>query len=160
MTRAVGARGLGLAALLLAGPALAGEANPPLERVTVVIGGRVQVSAEVARTDRQRELGLSNRPTLGEGEGMLFLFGGVGPASIWMKEMRFPLDILWIKGGRIVMIKDRVRPMRPDRPPEVFTAEAEAVLEVLAGFAAAKGIAVGETVGYREAGAAGLGGNR
>ena len=160
MSRAAVGRALGLAALLLAGPALAGEANPPLERITVVIGGRVQVSAEVARTDRQRELGLSNRPFLGEGEGMLLLFGGVVPAGIWMKNMRFPLDIFWIKEGRIVMIKGRVQPMRPGRPPEVFTAEAEAVLEVPAGFAAAKGIVVGDTVRYREAGPAGPGGNR
>jgi uncharacterized membrane protein (UPF0127 family) len=77
-----------------------------------------------------------------------------------MKEMRFPLDIFWIKGGRIVMIKDRVRPMAPGRPPEVFTADAEAVLEVPAGFAAAKGIVVGDTVRFGEAGRAGPGGNR
>ena len=160
MNRAAVAPALALAALLLAGPAPAGEANPPLERITVVVGGRVEVSSEVARTDRQRALGLSNRAFLGEGEGMLLLFGGVGPASIWMKEMRFSLDIFWINGGRIVMIKDRVRPMGADCPPEVFTAEAEAVLEVPAGFAAAKGIVVGDTVRFREAGRAGPGGNR
>jgi len=127
-------------------PALAGEANPPLPRTTVVIAGRARVSAEVARTDRERELGLSNRPSLGPGEGMLFLFGGVGPASIWMKDMRFPLDILWIREGRIVMIRERANPLRPDRPPEISTAEADSVLEVPAGFAAARGLSVGDAV--------------
>jgi len=138
-----------LAAILLARPAVgatAGEANPPLPRTHLLIGGRARVRAEVARTDRQRELGLSNRPGLAEGEGMLFLFGGMGPAGIWMKDMRFPLDILWIRQGRIVMIKERAQPLRPGGPVEVFTAEADAVLEVPAGFAAAKGLVVGDTV--------------
>ncbi len=150
--------GLALAGLLLlAGSAPAGEVNPPLARATVIIAGRVRVAAEVARTDQERALGLSNRPALAEGEGMLFLFGGVGPASIWMKDMRFPLDILWIREGRIVMVKERARPLRPDRPPEIFTAEAEWVLEVPAGFAAAKGIVVGDTVRLSDAGLAGPG---
>lgn len=128
------------------GAAAAGEANPPLPRTQLQVAGRVRVQAEVARTDRERELGLSNRPGLAEGEGMLFLFGGVGPAGIWMKDMRFPLDILWIRQGRIVMIKERAQPLRPGGPVEVFTAEADAVLEVPAGFAAAKGLVVGDTV--------------
>ena len=143
----------------LAGAAPAAEVNPPLPRATVVVAGRARMSAEVARTDRERQLGLSNRRSLGEGEGMLFLFGGVGPASIWMKDMRFPLDILWIRGGRIVMIKERAQPLRPERAPEIFTAEADSVLEVPAGFAAAKGISLGDAVTV-EGGAAASGGNR
>lgn len=130
----------------LSGAGLAGEANPPLARSTVIVAGRVRLSAEVARTERERELGLSNRGSLGNGEGMLFLFGGVAPASIWMKDMRFPLDILWIRGGRIVMIEERAQPLRSDRRPEIFTAEADSVLEVPAGFAAANGISVGDAV--------------
>ncbi len=161
-SRLAAARGapLALVALLSAGPAPAGEANPPLPRTTVTIAGRVHVAAEVARTARERELGLSNRPGLGEGEGMLFLFATVEPASIWMKDMRFSLDIFWIREGRIVMIKDRARPLRPDGPPEFFTAVADMVLEVPAGFAAAKGIVVGDTVRIGGAGATGSRGNR
>ncbi len=148
----------GLAACL-GGVAGAGQVNPPLPRALVIVAGRARVSAEVARTDRERELGLSNRPGLRDGEGMLFLFGGVVPASIWMKEMRFPLDILWIRAGRIVMIKERAQPLRPDGPPEIFTAEADAVLEVPAGFAAAQGLSLGDAVAV-QGGPAGFGGNR
>jgi len=153
--------GISALALLacLAGAAAAAEVNPPLPRAAVVVAGRARVSAEVARTDRERQLGLSNRRSLGDGEGMLFLFGGVGPASIWMKDMRFPLDILWIRGGRIVMIKERAQPLRPEGPPEIFTAEADSVLEVPAGFAAAKGISLGDAVTLG-GGPAALGGNR
>jgi uncharacterized membrane protein (UPF0127 family) len=146
-------------AACLPGFAAAAEVNPPLPRTTVVIAGRARVSAEVARTDRERQLGLSHRRSLGDGEGMLFLFGGVGPASIWMKDMRFSLDILWVRGGRIVMIKERAQPLRPDRPPEIFTAEADSVLEVPAGFAAANGISVGDAVALG-GGPAAFGGNR
>jgi hypothetical protein len=147
-------------ALLVAGFALAGEVNPPLPRTTVTIAGRVHVAAEVAGTPRERELGLSNRPGLGEGEGMLFLFGAVVPAGIWMKDMRFSLDILWIRDGRIVMIKDRVKPLRPEGPPEIFTAAADMVLEVPAGFTATKGITVGDTVRIGGKDASGSRGNR
>jgi hypothetical protein len=154
----VGPPALALAAFL-ACAAAAAEVNPPLPRAAVVIAGRARVSAEVARTDRERQLGLSNRRSLGDGEGMLFFFGGVGPASIWMKDMRFPLDILWIRGGRIVMIKERAQPLRPDGPPEIFTAEADSVLEVPAGFAAAKGISLGDAVAVG-GGPAAFGGNR
>ena len=134
-------------AALLAPPVMgpAAEVNPPLPRTSVVIADRVRVSVEVARTDGERVLGLSNRPSLADGEGMLFQFGRVQPASIWMKDMRFPLDIIWIRNGRVVMIKERAVPLRPDRPAEVFTAEADVVLEVPAGFASAKKIAVGDT---------------
>lgn len=156
-------RGCGWLALALfaclSGPAPAAEVNPPLPRATVVIGARVRVSAEVARTDREREVGLSNRPVLRDGEGMLFLFGRVGPARIWMKDMHFPLDILWIREGRIVMIKERAQPLRPDRPPEIFGAEADSVLELPAGFAAARGISLGDAVALR-GGPGGSAGNR
>jgi uncharacterized membrane protein (UPF0127 family) len=91
---------------------------------------------------------------------MLFLFGAVVPAGIWMKDMRFSLDILWIRDGRIVMIKDRVKPLRPEGPPEIFTAAADMVLEVPAGFTATKGITVGDTVRIGGKDASGSRGNR
>lgn len=146
--RASAAAALALGLLLGApgGPAAGGEANPPLPRTNLTIGGRVRLRVEVARTERERELGLSHRPGLREGEGMLFLFGGVGPAGIWMKDMRFPLDILWVREGRIVRIVERAQPLRPGAPPEIFTALAEAVLEVPAGFAASRGLVVGDPV--------------
>lgn len=110
------------------------EAGAQAKRGKVVIGGRVEVSVELARSFEEHAKGLSGRSGLKEGEGMLFVFDGKGPRSIWMKGMRFPLDILWIVDGRITALERHVPPPSPDRPLQIYTHEAEMVLEVPAGF--------------------------
>ena len=40
--------------------------------------------------------GLSGRPGLKEGVGMLFLFPELEIHSMWMPDMKFPLDIVWL----------------------------------------------------------------
>jgi uncharacterized membrane protein (UPF0127 family) len=63
-----------------------------------------------------------------------------------MKDMRFPLDIIWIRAGRIVQIERNAPPLAPAGPERVYTATAELVLEVPAGFVAARKIQVGDPV--------------
>jgi len=40
--------------------------------------------------------GLSGRPSLASGTGMLFIFQALSKQSMWMPDMRFPLDIVWL----------------------------------------------------------------
>ena len=40
--------------------------------------------------------GLSRRPSLPKGTGMLFLFNSIERRTMWMPEMKFPLDIVWL----------------------------------------------------------------
>ena len=56
----------------------------------------VCVQAEVADTDASRQQGLMFRENLPEGQGMLFVFGTEGRYGFWMKNMKFPIDIIWI----------------------------------------------------------------
>lgn len=96
---------------------------------------------EVARTDQEKAQGLSGRNDIADGEGMLFIFDPPEQAAFWMKEMRFSLDMIWIKDGRIIAI-DRNLPLPQEgsstdqlptyRPP----AAVEAVLEIKGGAAA------------------------
>jgi len=51
---------------------------------------------EVAATVEEQSQGLSNRETLPENAGMLFPFNPPRVVPFWMKDMRFPLDIIWI----------------------------------------------------------------
>ena len=44
----------------------------------------------------ERSQGLSGRPNLAAGTGMLFVFEQAGSYAFWMKDMRFPLDMVWI----------------------------------------------------------------
>ena len=77
---------------------------------------------------------------------MLFVYDRPQPVSIWMKDMRFPLDILWIRGGRIVKIEKRAPPLDPNGPERTYTATADLVLEVPAGFTDRERIHLGDTV--------------
>lgn len=50
----------------------------------------------VAATPDIREKGLSGHAPLAVNEGMLFLFDDVRTKQFWMKDMLFPIDIIWI----------------------------------------------------------------
>jgi hypothetical protein len=126
--------------------ALGVEVNPPLATGTVVIAGRVTLTVELARTPEEQVRGLSGRPGLKPGHGMLFVYDRPHPVSIWMKDMRFALDIIWIRAGRIVAIEKHASPLTPQGPERVYTATADLVLEVPAGFADRQKIRVGDSV--------------
>jgi len=122
------------------------EVNPPLATGSLVIAGRVNLTVEVARTSAEQIRGLSGRPDLKPGHGMLFVYDRPQSVGIWMKDMRFPLDILWIRGSRIVKIEKQAPPLDPQGPERIYTATADLVLEVPAGFTDHRRIRVGDTV--------------
>ena len=109
---------------------------------TVLLGGRVTVRVEVAVTDKEHTRGLSGRPGLAPGTGMLFAYPAPSLRSMWMLGMRFPLDFLWIREGRIVDLFERVPPPRPGEQPRTVTSPepAQYVLELPAGFIRAHGL--------------------
>lgn len=108
----------------------------------IEIGGH-KIELEIADTDAARARGLSGRLKLGENEGMLFVFDQPGHYGFWMKEMNFPIDIIWIDEERqVVGIEHKVP---PESFPQVFYPReaVKYVLEVNAGFAAAHGLTEG-----------------
>jgi uncharacterized membrane protein (UPF0127 family) len=142
-----GETGLGLVILLaFAMPAVAVEINPPLTTGRVVIAGRVTLTVELARTAEEKIRGLSGRPHLKPGQGMLFVYDSPQPVSIWMKDMRFSLDIIWVRAGRIVQIEKRAPPLTSTGPGRIYTAMADLVLEVPAGFTDRQKIRPGDSV--------------
>jgi len=115
----------------------------------VTIGG-VTVRADVAETPETRARGLSGRSSLGELEGMLFLFDQPGLEGFWMKDMLIPIDIIWINDGAVVDILANAQPASEAIPPTfVPKAPANRVLEVPAGFAARHNIGLGSPVTIR-----------
>jgi uncharacterized membrane protein (UPF0127 family) len=109
---------------------------------TIAIGGR-QFTLLVADTESARELGLGARDSLAGDQAMLFVFDTPGNWGIWMKDMRFPLDILWLReDGTVLTI---ARNVATSTYPEVFspkTPDARFVIELNAG--AAAGVAEGD----------------
>jgi len=130
----------------LVAPAVAVDVNPPLPTGTIAIGDRVTVTVELARSLDEKVRGLSGRPGLKPGTGMLFVYDRPQPIGIWMKDMRFSLDILWIREGRVVHIERNAPPLTAVGPERVYTATGDMVLEVPAGFAADRKIKVGDSV--------------
>jgi hypothetical protein len=93
------------------------------------------VKAEIAETTDQRRQGLMFRDSLATDRGMLFVFKKEGIYKFWMKNMRFPLDIIWIsQDKRIVDIRQNAQPCQGPCESMVPAGQARFVLEVSAGF--------------------------
>lgn len=69
-----------------------------------------KINITVANTPELREKGLSGRDSLPENEGMFFTFDTPGYYGFWMKDMKFPIDIIFMKDGRVVTIFQNVQP--------------------------------------------------
>jgi hypothetical protein len=123
-------------------PVAPGEPAAPRARVTI---GVHVIDAEVADTPARKQRGLSGRPSLADGQGMLFPYQEPGLHAFWMPDMHFDIDILWIRTGRIVDVaadvsKDDARAVYRPREP------ADLVLELPAGTAKRRGFRVGDAV--------------
>ena len=118
------------------------------ENINFVKIGEQKIKVEVASTSENQEKGLSGREKIGENEGMLFVFKNSGEHLFWMKDMNFPIDIIWLnEEKKIVFLKENVS---PDTFPETFSSEKNSkyVLEVMAGFSQKNNLQEGETVQF------------
>ncbi len=118
------------------------EAEKPL----VIFNEKTPMRVTVLDGLAERKRGLSGRPSLDPNEGMLFVFSEDDYHGIWMKEMLFPIDIIWIdKDGVVVSVESAAR---PDSYPRVFepSAPARYVIETNEHFAESFGIRHGSTV--------------
>ncbi|MFH1430306.1 MAG: DUF192 domain-containing protein [Candidatus Uhrbacteria bacterium] len=120
-----------------------------LKRATVRIPDvNFLARVEVAQTPEQRRLGLSGRPPLAADSGMLFVFDHSDYHRIWMKDMLFGIDCIWIAGGQVIDVTHRLGVPEPGTPDESIAIyqpreAVPLVLEVPDGTAAAFGIAPG-----------------
>lgn len=122
----------------------------PRPKVLVKIGER-EVDATLSKTQEEMSRGLGGVEFLEENEGMLFDFTvSHAPTAFWMKDMIIPIDIIWIKDGKIIQIDTNAMP-QPEAadgqlklyPP--IDRGVEYVLEVNAGFCEKNNIFVGDT---------------
>lgn len=96
--------------------------------------GTTRINVEIAQTEAEQERGLSGRADLPENHGLLFVYTQDARPAFWMKEMNFPIDIIWLdKNLTVVGIE---RNISPDTYPQTFSSPAPIRygLEVRAGF--------------------------
>ncbi len=115
--------------------------------LTSPAGHSVEVTAEIARTEQTRRMGLMGRTELPNGHGMLFEFPQEQELQFWMKDTLIPLDILFFDTfGRFVS-GTTMEPCNGDTCP-IYPSEGPAryALEIAAGKAAEKGVGTGWTL--------------
>lgn len=131
----------------LAGPAgRSGDGGGPLETALLVLPGGEELVVELAVSPAQRRRGLMYRDELPAGQGMLLVFPDTGFRSIWMKNVRFPLDLIWLDSSDCVVHIEKDVPPCPGEPcPDYHSMrKAAAVLELNAGSVARWGIEHGD----------------
>jgi uncharacterized membrane protein (UPF0127 family) len=107
----------------------------------------LQLTAEVAATPARRERGLMGRRRIDAAAGMLFLFPG-GPQTevFWMKGTLVPLDIAFVRAGRVTDVH-RMVPCRADPcPTTASSGPVDSALEAASGTFERAGIDAGATL--------------
>lgn len=118
---------------------------------TSIIIGKTKILTEVADTEILRVQGLSGRDLLPELTGKLFIFDKPGIYSFWMKDMKFPLDFIWISNNKVVdLTEDVPYPKYRSESLPVYQPKTpvDRVLEVNAGFIKKEGIQIGDIVRF------------
>ena len=99
----------------------------------------------VPQNEAERIQGLSGTESLAPDKGMLFVFEREGNWGIWMKDMNYPIDIIWLDDDkRVVHMVENASPesypettFRPERP-------ARYVVELAAGGIADASVSIGD----------------
>jgi uncharacterized membrane protein (UPF0127 family) len=101
---------------------------------------------EVVQTDASRVRGLSGRSDLGTLQGMLFVFDTVDRHQIWMKDMQFPIDAIWIDESLTIVHIDRN--LLPASYPQIYKSPVPVkyLIETEAHYADTFNIRIGQTV--------------
>ena len=114
---------------------------------TVTINGH-NLEVTVADSPEEKEIGLSETTSLSQNQGMIFLFEKPDYHAFWMKNMKLPIDIIYINNDQIVTIQSNVLPPKEEESPIVYipTEPSDKVLEINAGLSEKYGFKKGDVV--------------
>ncbi|MFA6485853.1 MAG: DUF192 domain-containing protein [Candidatus Magasanikbacteria bacterium] len=121
-----------------------------LNAAQVKIGNRIY-DVLVAKTMSQQYRGWSRYRDMGGVEGKLFVFNARSQHAMVMRDMIFPLDMIWLDGETVVDMAPGV-PIEPgkseaDLTPYFARAPSTMVLEMASGTIADSGLKIGDNVG-------------
>lgn len=112
----------------------------------VTIGSHT-FNVEVVKNSKDKQIGLTKYPKINADQGMLFIFDTPATYSFWMKNMKFPLDIVFIKNDKVISFVQNVKPTTSDNPPTYNPdVPSNYVLEINAGLVKKNNIKKGDTV--------------
>ena len=108
-----------------------------------------KISLIIADTEEERDKGLGDRESMPDNTAMLFVFDVSDTYAFWMKDMKFPIDIVWLdENRRVVHI---VESAMPESYPENFIPPQKSlyVIELNAGLVSKYGIKVGNILNFK-----------
>ncbi len=112
--------------------------------------GQAAFTVEIADTPAARAKGLSGHAPLADNQGMLFVFPFASPQIFWMKDMTFPIDIIWIKDNVVTgMVIGAETEPGPNYTLYKSSGSVDKVLEINAGLVSRLGIKTGDPVVFR-----------
>ncbi len=144
-------RGLVALIFFLAMSPICVDGAPTHQKITFPSG--TKLNAEIASTPRARSIGLMFREHLPEGGGMLFIFQVAERHQFWMKNCKFPIDIIWMnKKQEIIHISEKTPPCKSDPCPSYGPTKDKAlyVLEVASGFTRQEKLKKGMIIRFQE----------
>lgn len=117
---------------------------------TITVGGHT-LRVQIVGTAEEQAQGLSGIASIAEDEGTLFPFDPPATPSFWMKDMLFPIDIIWIRNNTIIGMSENLPRQLPgqdeDELPLYFPPDhIDAALEINAGLAKNYGFKIGDSV--------------
>lgn len=109
--------------------------------------GKSEFVLEVANTEKKRIQGLSDRHDLKSGSGLLFVYDQPSEECIWMKNMNFSIDILWLNKDKKVV--KAMQSVSPKTYPKSFCAGGTSyVIELNDGDIRSSGVQVGQQIAF------------
>ena len=129
------------------------EAASRLPTIPLTLPNGKVIRVELATDPIDQQRGLMYRTQLAADRGMLFVFPQSGYHPFWMYHTLIPLDIIWLDSNRsIVFISADTPPCPPEKGESCLNyggeQQAQFVLELAAGAAAAHGLKLGETLRF------------
>ncbi|RJQ36045.1 DUF192 domain-containing protein [Candidatus Microgenomates bacterium] len=122
-----------------------------LAKKPTAIIGKQTFNITVAKSQKEKEIGLSSKKSLLQNEGMIFPFEKEDYYTFWMKDMKFPIDMIFLKKNKVVTIFSDVKPPKSEnenliifRPEE----PSDTVLELNAGIAKKYNLKKGDEIKF------------
>lgn len=103
-----------LTAACLTSDAAWAQDGPQKLRTIQLRAGMQNITAEVAMSDRERNIGLMHRTQMGTHEGMLFVFERPGIQCFWMKNTLIPLSVAFVDDDGTIVNVDEMKPQTLD----------------------------------------------
>ncbi len=133
-----------LVAAFLLGVWFVNRTSPSVEMVdSFTIGTRI-FNIELVTSELDKSQGLSGRESIAEDQVMVFGYSQVDTRCFWMKDMQFPIDIVWLDGyNKVTDIESGVD---PSTYPQSFCHAAQNVVEFKAGMVGESGLKLGDSI--------------